>query len=125
MTGWIGKWHLGAAAAMRPENRGFQETFGFLGGGHYYLNWKVNPGAEYNIPIERNGHPVEVKEHLTLAFGHEAAAFVGRHKSQPWFLYLAFNAPHTPHQPTPERLTRFANIKNPTRPLRGPSQPVG
>ncbi len=35
-TGWIGKWHLGAATKFRPENRGFAETFGFLGGGHNY-----------------------------------------------------------------------------------------
>ena len=34
-TGWIGKWHLGAASESRPEHRGFQETFGFLGGWRY------------------------------------------------------------------------------------------
>jgi arylsulfatase A-like enzyme/alpha-L-fucosidase len=111
-TGWIGKWHLGAAPEFWPEHRGFQETFGFLGGGHHYLNWPVKPGTEYNIPIRRNGKPVEVKEHLTVAFGHEAAGFVRRHSGEPWFLYLAFNAPHTPHQPTPERLARFASIGN-------------
>jgi len=32
-TGWVGKWHLGAATEFRPENRGFAETFGFVGGG--------------------------------------------------------------------------------------------
>ncbi len=78
-------------------------------------NWKVDPKSEYNIPIERNGHPVEVKEHLTAAFGHEAAAFISRHKTAPWFLYLAFNAPHTPNQPTPERSAKFADIKDPVR----------
>lgn len=111
VTGWIGKWHLGAAKPFRPENRGFDETFGFIGGGHSYLNWKVNPKNEYSVPICRNGKPVAVKEHLTVAFGREAEAFVTRHKGQPWFLYLAFNAPHTPLQPTPERLARFSNIK--------------
>ena len=112
-TGWIGKWHLGTTPEFCPENRGFQETFGFLGGGHQYLDWKPNANAEYLAPILRNGKPVPVKEHLTVAFGHEAAAFVSRHTDRPWFLYLAFNAPHAPHQPTAERLERFKQIKNP------------
>ena len=114
-TGWIGKWHLGAAPEFWPEKRGFKETFGFIGGGHVYLNWKVDPAKEYFVPICRNGKPVEVKEHLTLAFGREAGAFIKRHKNEPWFLYLAFNAPHTPHQPTAERLEKFAHIKDPQR----------
>ncbi len=114
-TGWIGKWHLGAAPEFRPENRGFAETFGFIGGGHKFLNWEVRIGNEYTVPIERNGQPVEVTEHLTTLFGAEAAAFVERHRGEPWFLYLAFNAPHTPHEPTPERLARFASIEDPVR----------
>jgi arylsulfatase A-like enzyme len=115
VTGWIGKWHLGATPAHHPENRGFKETFGFIGGGHQYQNWAPDVKKEYTVPIERNGQPVEVKEHLTVAFGHEGAAFVMRHRSEPWFLYTAFNAPHTPIQPTPERLARFAGIADPTR----------
>jgi arylsulfatase A-like enzyme len=118
VTGWIGKWHLGAAPEFHPERRGFTETFGFIGGGHHYLNWKpsVNgKGPEYNEPILRNGQPVDVPKHLTLAFGDEGEAFVRRHQDQPWFLYLAFNAPHTPLEPTPERVERFKSIKDPTR----------
>jgi len=115
VTGWIGKWHLGATPEFWPERRGFMETFGFIGGGHQYQNWQVNPAAEYRVPICRNGQPVEVKEHLTVAFGHEAAAFVRRHAAEPWFLYLAFNAPHTPHQPTPERLAKFEHIQDKQR----------
>jgi arylsulfatase A-like enzyme len=111
-TGWIGKWHLGAAPEFRPENRGFAETFGFIGGGHKYIDWQENIKNEYTVPIERNGKAVEVTEHLTTTFGREAAAFVQRHKGEPWFLYLAFNAPHTPHEPTAERLARFSSIEN-------------
>jgi arylsulfatase A-like enzyme len=68
-----------------------------------------------NLPIERNGQPVEVKEHLTVAFGHEASDYIRRHNGQPWFLYLAFNAPHDPQQPTPERLAKFENIPDKKR----------
>lgn len=118
VTGWIGKWHLGAAPEFHPEVRGFMETFGFLGGGHRYLGWKptlTGGGAEYNEPILRNNQPVAVTNHLTMAFGDEGAAFVRRHQNEPWFLYLAFNAPHMPLEPTPERLARFKSIPDPKR----------
>jgi arylsulfatase A-like enzyme len=114
-TGWIGKWHLGGAPEFHAENRGFQETFGFLSGLHHYLNWEPDLKKDALLPIERNGKPVEVKEHLTIAFGHEAVGFVRRHKDEPWFLYLAFNAPHDPHEPTPERLARFKDIPDKKR----------
>ena len=115
VTGWIGKWHLGAAPEFKPSRRGFTETFGFIGGGHRYQDWTTNAATEYLVPIERNDTAVEVKEHLTTVFGREAAAFVKRHPTTPWFLYLAFNAPHTPNEPTPERLARFAAIADPKR----------
>lgn len=115
VTGWIGKWHLGAAPPFTPQRRGFMETFGFIGGGHQYLNWTPNR-RQYTLPLERNGQPVEVTNHLTTVFGEEAAAFVRRNQQKPWFLYLAFNAPHQPHQPTPERLQQFtAKISDPRR----------
>jgi arylsulfatase A-like enzyme len=113
-TGWIGKWHLGASPAHAPQARGFKETFGFIGGGHQYVGWKTNE-FQYTLALEHNGRPVEVTNHLTTVFGEEAAAFVQRHAAEPWFLYLAFNAPHMPHQPTPERLAKFAHLSNTNR----------
>ncbi len=115
VTGWVGKWHLGAAPEFAPQRRGFAETYGFIGGGHRFREWTVNAAVEDTVPIERNGAAVEIPEHLTPAFGREAAAFVRRHRSEPWFLYLAFNAPHNPSEPTPERLARFAAIQDPMR----------
>ena len=115
MTGWIGKWHLGAAPEFVPTRRGFVETFGFVGGGHRFRDWKPNPAVEYMAPVERNGQPVRIDGHLTTVLGNEAAAFVRRHANQPWFLYLAFNAPHNPQEPTEERLARFADIQDPVR----------
>ena len=111
-TGWVGKWHLGASPAHAPTARGFAETFGFIGGGHAFLNWKPNE-RQYTLPLTKDGKAIdEVPEHLTLALGREASEFVKRHRSQPWFLYLAFNAPHTPHQPTVEREHKYAHIDN-------------
>ena len=114
-TGWIGKWHLGAAPAFRPERRGFAETYGFIGGGHRFRDWTENLAVEYQVPIERGGRPDPIPAHLTPAFGAAAATFVRRHAAEPWFLYLAFNAPHMPHEPTDERLARFASIADPVR----------
>ena len=75
VTGWIGKWHLGAAPEFAPGKRGFQETFGFIGGGHKFREWQTNAVVEYTVPVERNGVAVEPPPHLTEAFGREAAAF--------------------------------------------------
>ncbi len=108
VTGLVGKWHLGEAERFQPQRRGFDEFFGFLGGGHSYF---TGQGA----PIYRGTEVVQEKEYLTDAFAREAVAFVDRHKDQPFFLYLAFNAVHTPMQATDERLTRFAGIADKER----------
>lgn len=113
-TGWVGKWHLGASPEHTPWQRGFDETFGFIGGGHRYYDWQPNE-RQYTLALTRDGKSVDVKGHLTTVLGDEAAAFVRRHKDEPWFLYLAFNAPHGPHEPTPDRLEKFAAIADPMR----------
>jgi arylsulfatase A-like enzyme len=122
VTGGVGKWHLGAAAPFIPNRRGFDEWFGFIGGGHIYL-----PGArgsgEYNVPLMRNDEPNELREYLTPVLGREASAFIRRHRNaqadslrhKPWFLYLAFNAPHTPLQAPPELLDKFAHVADKNR----------
>jgi arylsulfatase A-like enzyme len=117
VTGQIGKWHLGAAPKFHPLKRGFQEQFGFIGGGHDYFKADLDhPNArEYMIPIERNGQPVAESEYLTDAFTREACSFVGRHAKDPFFLYLAYNAPHTPLQAPRAYLDRVSDIKDPIR----------
>lgn len=115
VTGMVGKWHLGEAAGFRPNDRGFDEFFGFLGGGHIYLPAE-NAKGEYAAPILRNGEPVKETRYLTDAFGEEAVAFLARQKKdKPFFLYLAFNAVHTPVQATDKYLQRFASIEDRTR----------
>jgi arylsulfatase A-like enzyme len=109
-TGVIGKWHLGEAAKFHPQRRGFDEFFGFLGGAHPYF-----PGQ--GAPIYRGTTVVKETEYLTDAFAREAVGFIDRHKGgdRPFFLYLAFNAVHTPMHATDERLQRFASIRDTTR----------
>jgi arylsulfatase A-like enzyme len=117
VTGQIGKWHLGAAPRFHPLKRGFREQFGFIGGGHDYFKQEPdNPKPrEYTIPIERNGEPVPESDYLTEAFSREADAFVRRHAEEPFFLYLAYNSPHTPLQVPDKYLERVRGIADETR----------
>ncbi len=121
LTGAVGKWHLGAHPSFHPNRRGFDEYFGLLGGGHQYFDhnqFKTDPAKakqEYFIPLLRNDKPVEEKEYLTDALGREAAAFVTAHKKEPFFLYLAFNAPHTPLQAPDKYLDRAKAIDDEKR----------
>ena len=108
VTGWVGKWHLGSAPQFVPKARGFDETFGFLGGAHGYF-----PNAKPNML--RDNQPVDEDEYLTDAFGREAMAFIDKQSDKPFFLYLAFNAVHTPMNATDDRLQKFANIKDDKR----------
>jgi arylsulfatase A-like enzyme len=122
VTGAVGKWHLGAAPCFRPNARGFTDSFGFLGGGHMYLpetnkltgaaaDWKV----EYRAPLLKNVDEQPFDGYMTDILSREAAAFVTRHKAEPFFLYLAYNAVHTPLQAPEKYLSRMANIADPRR----------
>lgn len=114
-TGHVGKWHLGAHPQFHPLKRGFDENFTALGGGHVYFPGD-KAGPEYLIPLNRNGVAEPQKSYLTDQFGDEASAFVQRHaQGQPWFLYFAFNAPHTPLQAPEKWLAKFASIQDPNR----------
>src|SRR5262245_39560440 len=105
MTGLVGKWHLGDDAKFHPQKRGFDEFFGFLGGAHSYFPAK---GPD----VLRGASAANEKEYLTDALGREAVAFIDRHKEKLFFLYLAFNAVHTPMHATPDRLKKFDAIKD-------------
>ena len=114
-TGIVGKWHLGKEEPFHPLNRGFSEFFGFLGGGHKYLAPTSRAAKEREKDLWRNREPVQHTKYLTDMFGDEAVAFVDRHAKEPWFLYLAFNAPHVPNEAAPEYLARVSGITNETR----------
>jgi arylsulfatase A-like enzyme len=108
ITSLIGKWHLGVAAKFHPLQRGFDEFFGFLGGAHTYF-------ADKSATILRGHESIKEKEYLTDAFGREAVAFIDRNKAKPFFLYLSFNAVHTPMEADDARLKLFDKVENKTR----------
>ncbi len=104
-TALFGKWHLGTAERFHPMRRGFDEFYGFLGGAHAYLSAPVHDG-EATVPLTA---------YLTDVLANRAADFIQRHKSQPFFLYLAFNAPHLPLEATDKYVKRFPHIADTTR----------
>ena len=120
----IGKWHLGAHTSQRPLNRGFDEFFGFLSGGHKYFPEELtrNDLSEvrsqfdaYNTKLLKNDKRVDENEYLTDAFSREAVNFIAKQNQKPFFLYLAYNAPHAPLQATEKYLSRYHHIKNKKR----------
>ena len=105
-TALFGKWHLGADGQHHPMSRGFDEFFGFLGGQHSYF--ETPPTGATAIFDGRT--PVAVPAYLTDTLAGRAAEFIRRQKAGPFFLYLAFNAVHTPMHATDQYLSRFGQI---------------
>jgi arylsulfatase A-like enzyme len=66
-------------------------------------------------PILRGTEVAHEKEYLTDAFAREAISFIDRHQKQPFFLYLAFNAVHTPMNAADARLKKFESVTDPMR----------
>ena len=123
-TGIIGEWHLGASPALHPLKRGFKEFFGFLGAGHQYLPEELTIDETRKLKVEydswrlwlmRNYELVKTTNYLTDEFSDEAVRFVARHQGKPFFLLLAYNAPHSSLEATEKYLSRFPKILGPNR----------
>jgi arylsulfatase A-like enzyme len=110
-TALFGKWHLGSAPRLHPMERGFDEFYGFLGGDHSY----VDPMPTVGGPVFDGKTPVEKMGYLTEELADRAVGFIERNRSRPFFLYLAFNAVHTPMQATDKYLARFTSITDERR----------
>ncbi|MBX2872184.1 MAG: sulfatase-like hydrolase/transferase [Saprospiraceae bacterium] len=117
----IGKWHLGAHPTQRPLERGFTDFFGFLTGGHRYFpeDWTLADEYEvasqyqaYRTKLLRNENRIEEEEYLTDALSREAAQYIDKYQEDPFFIYLAYNAPHAPLQASSKYLERFEHIEN-------------
>ena len=100
-TAIVGKWHLGLESPNMPNDHGFDHFHGYLGDmmDDYYNHRRH--GINY---MRLNGKEIDPKGHATDLFTDWAVDYIGeRAKSkQPFFLYLAYNAPHTPIQPPEE-----------------------
>lgn len=116
-TGCVGKWHLGDVAKFHPKQRGFDEYFGHIGGSHdYFASKDGGKGGTYALE-GWDGKPFEfANDYLTDINGRAACEFIRKGgAAQPWFLYVAFNAPHGPLQASEKYLKRFAHIADEQR----------
>jgi arylsulfatase A-like enzyme len=113
-TGLVGKWHLGESPGKQPLDRGFDWFVGHLEGGHKYnvpsdlKDPKQNKILDGRVPAKWNSY-------LTTYFGERSAEFIRINSKQPFFLYLSFNAPHTPMQPRETDMAALAHIKDERR----------
>lgn len=88
-TGIFGKWHNGKHYPNHPNGQGFDEFFGFCGG--HWTNY-------FDTMLEHNGEEVSTKGYITDILTEKALDFIEKNKNQPFFCYVPYNAPHSPHQ---------------------------
>jgi len=128
-TMMLGKWHLGETATSRPEARGFDEFLGFLAGASLYLPGGDTAGIDSrqdfdpidkflwaNLPfaVVNNNGPKRFapSKYMTDYLAEEASKAIDANKNRPFFLYLAFNAPHTPLQALKSDYDALPGIEN-------------
>ena len=135
-TAIIGKWHLGAADFAKPCARGFDYQYGFYEAFTLYApvkdtsivnkhvkrdymdehEWETAAGRKGNCAILRNCCECrEENKYLTDKLTDEAITWIDGNKSNPFFLYLPYNAPHAPLQVPKSYYKQFANIKDPVK----------
>ncbi len=122
----LGKWHLGEAHGLRPEDQGFDESLGFMPGASKYEPDTASLDAKLpGDPLDRllwmaltdavqfNGSkPFHAGEYMTDYLSDQAAAAIRANRDRPFFIYLAYNAPHTPLQASKADYAALGAIKD-------------
>ena len=88
-TGIFGKWHNGEHYPHRPNDQGFDEFLGFCAG--HLSNY-------FDATLDRNNDQVKTKGYITDVLTDAAMQFINTNRNKPFFCYIPFNAPHSPHQ---------------------------
>ena len=119
-TALVGKWHQGFDKPHHPNSRGFDEFFGFLVGGHNYAQHPDQDpefgSAHAHNMIYRGDKLQKLDGFLTDIFTDEAINFIDRNEKNPWMLYLAYNAVHTPLEISPRVESRIPqDVTDPAR----------
>jgi arylsulfatase A-like enzyme len=124
----LGKWHLGEAGGMRPEEQGFDESLGFMIGAQKFLPDDdpnvVNSRQDFdpidkflwaNLPwsVQYNGGKRFAPDrYMTDYLTQQALSGIRANRNQPFFMYLAYNAPHTPLQALKSDYDALSGIKD-------------
>lgn len=115
-TGICGKWHLGLKDECRPNANGFDEFSGFLAGcldyySHIFYYGMADGGSDPTHDLWENGEEVYANgEYLTERITRKSVDFINRHRDEPFFLYVAYNAPHYPMHAPQKYLDRFPDL---------------
>jgi arylsulfatase A-like enzyme len=112
-TAIIGKWHLGHADTKYwPKQRGFDYQYGAMIG---ELDYYTHSDAGV-LDWFRDNKPVKETGYTTQLLGADAVKYINEQSpDKPFYLYLTFNAPHTPYQAPQEYIDRYKDIAEPTR----------
>lgn len=115
-TGISGKWHLGLKDECRPNSNGFDEFSGFLAGcvdyySHIFYWGMADGGCNPTHDLWENEEEVyENGEYMTERITRKSIEFIDRHSGEPFFLYVAYNAPHYPMHAPEKYLKRFEHL---------------
>lgn len=105
----IGKWHQGHGDGFHPLDRGFTHFDGFLGGARNYFPPKqIKPESQLWNDRRKVSEP---GDYLTDHLGDKACEFVEKYQSKPFFLFLSFNAVHSPFEATKEGKNEFPELE--------------
>ena len=112
-TAIIGKWHLGHADKKYwPRQRGFDYQYGAMIGELDYFTHEEAGVLDWF----RDNEPVREEGYTTRLLGKDAVQLIEKHDAtKPLYLYLTFNAPHTPYQAPEADIARYGSIEDPTR----------
>ncbi|MFT3751879.1 MAG: arylsulfatase [Paludibacter sp.] len=104
-----GKWHVGDDKDQWPNQRGFDQFFGFIGGASNYYN--IGEKGRNEVALIKNNKPYQLDQgkYLTQEIANNAIEFIDEQNKEqkPFFLYLAFNAPHWPLQALPQDIEKY------------------
>ncbi|WP_343329617.1 sulfatase-like hydrolase/transferase [Polaribacter staleyi] len=108
----LGKWHMGNADRYHPLYRGFDEFYGFRGGARSFFPLTQKQAINKKEDRLEKGYKVfkEPSKYLTYDLADEACDFIDRNKKNPFFMYVSFNAVHSPMQATPEDLAKIKGL---------------
>ncbi|MCG9792307.1 sulfatase-like hydrolase/transferase [Flavobacterium algicola] len=102
----LGKWHLGYSVSDHPNKRGFDEFYGFETGSRSYFPIK-NPNKKQML--QHNGEQVVFEGYMTDVLGDQSVKYIEENKEAPFFMYLAYNAVHTPMEAKLVHLEKYKN----------------
>lgn len=123
-TGIFGKWHLGDNYPLRAMDQGFQESLILNGGGIGQPSDPIGGESYFDPLLRQNGQWVKRRGYVSDVITDAALAFIRAHHRQPFFTYLAFNAPHTPLEVPADKHAKYRQMNLRLGEFAAPGHPI-